>query len=588
MFDGTSSVGGPVASDGFIREKLGSIVIPSVDISNVPLSRAIETLSELSVIYDTQTADESKKGINMLAMISGGAPNPMVNLKMRHRSLDTLLDFLTQQAGFQWDVQNDTVVVQRSGETDGGYVETEFFPISRGTVIRITGAGGGNSGGGNTGGGNPFAQPAAGGGGGGSSAGETENSIKSFFERAGIPFQGTPNATLAYDNAQLIVTQTPRNLERMRTILRRYDQPKQVEIEARFIEVQQGNLDMLGFNWAVGTESGRFGARTSNRSLSDAFGINSQTSQMTIDGQTIPGNTTPQIPGTVDLGASSNVGFSTSTATGAFTGLTGLSGMAGAMGIIDGVQLAVAIDALSRETGSDLLSSPKVTVLSGVEAKIVVAQELRYPESYGEIQSEVGTSSSSGSGSGSAGVTITAGTPQDFTTRNVGVEMRVTPTVEENQNIHLDLEPQVTEFEGFIEYGGTSVAISGGRTVTVPSGFYQPIFSVRSVRTRVTVFDGATVVLGGLTREEVKTMNDKVPVLGDIPLLGRLFQSKGETRQKKNLLIFVTANLISPGGSPAQQNLNNLEANSLFQNPIIVTPGGGVNRTANTGAATSK
>ncbi len=57
----------------------------------------------------------------------------------------------------------------------------------------------------------------------------------------------------------------------------------------------------------------------------------------------------------------------------------------------------------------------------------------------------------------------------------------------------------------------------------MPAGFYQPIFSVREITTEVTVFDGATVVMGGLTRDEVKTVNDKVPILGDIPGLGRLF-----------------------------------------------------------------
>ncbi len=97
----------------------------------------------------------------------------------------------------------------------------------------------------------------------------------------------------------------------------------------------------------------------------------------------------------------------------------------------------------------------------------------------------------------------------------------------------------------------------------MPAGFYQPIFSVREITTEVTVFDGATVVMGGLTRDEVKTVNDKVPILGDIPGLGRLFRSEGETRQKRNLLIFVTANLVSPGGSPSRQSSSSGGSSSL-------------------------
>jgi general secretion pathway protein D len=229
------------------------------------------------------------------------------------------------------------------------------------------------------------------------------------------------------------------------------------------------------------------------------------------------------------------------------------------------------VRALAQRQGTDLLSAPRVTVLSGNPATITVAQEMRYPQSFGQTQSQVGTGSASGGGS--AGVAITAGTPQEFTARNVGVELRVTPTVEDDDySISLELNPRVTEFDGFVEFGGPSIAISGGTTVTVPSGFYQPIFSVRDISTKVTLWDGATLVMGGLTREEVKKVNDKVPLLGDIPFLGRLFRSKGESAQKRNLLIFVTANLVSPGGSPKKQNLAATSASSIFQNPTLITP----------------
>jgi general secretion pathway protein D len=60
-------------------------------------------------------------------------------------------------------------------------------------------------------------------------------------------------------------------------------------------------------------------------------------------------------------------------------------------------------------------------------------------------------------------------------------------------------------------------------------------------------------MMGGLTREEVKKVDDKIPILGSIPLLGRLFHSKGESTQKRNLLIFVTARLVNPGGGPAHE-----------------------------------
>jgi len=239
------------------------------------------------------------------------------------------------------------------------------------------------------------------------------------------------------------------------------------------------------------------------------------------------------------------------------------------------------LDALSQKQGADLMSAPKVVAMNGIDAHILVAQQLRFPETFSPIQSAVqqGNNNTTTGGGGGGGVTITAGTPNGFNTKNIGVEMTATPQIYDDQTIELVLHPTVTEFEGFIEYGGTSIAIQSGTTASVPSGFIQPIFDVREVETTVTIFDGATVILGGLTRDEVKTVDDKIPVLGDIPLLGRLFQSKGETSQKRNLMIFVTANIISPGGSPTNQTIAGVSPGSVFSNPTLVTPNRAVPRT---------
>jgi general secretion pathway protein D len=244
-------------------------------------------------------------------------------------------------------------------------------------------------------------------------------------------------------------------------------------------------------------------------------------------------NEPPNLPGQINIGTAS-VPF------GSF------------LGVVDRTQINLMIRALEQKTDSDLMSARKLTILSGKTANIVVAHELRYPQSYGETRSEVGTGSTVAN-STCAGVTITAGTPRDFTTRNVGVEMRVIPTIESDANISLLLEPKVTEFEGFMEYEGLNVAVTGGNTVYVPSGFYQPLFSTREICTEITVQNGWTIVMGGLTHEEIKEVHDKIPLLGDIPLLGKVFRSKSETTKKRNLLIFVTARTVSPNGTRFQR-----------------------------------
>jgi len=469
-------------------------------------------------------------------------------------------------------VQRDAVVIRPGGESS--LLETGFFPVSRGTVLRMGAqslAAGADA---PAAGARANAAASAGAAAAGDSplTGQEAQAMRHFLQQAGVNFEGTPGSSLAYDGASIIVTHTARNLERIRNILNRYSDTRQVEIEAKFMEVQEGALEELGVNWSLTTKETQRNAGaqarylTSGRTLAGAFASNVATQQGSITrpvtvgpgGEITAGidavfnNSPPAIPGTAYLGV-------------------GASALASVTGVIGEFDVSAVVRALSQKQGTDLLSAPKVTVLSGNPATITVAQELRYPQSFGQTQSQVGTGSASGGGS--AGVAITAGTPQNFTTRNVGVELRVTPIVEEDDySISLDLNPRVTEFDGFVEYGGPSVAISGSTTVNVPSGFYQPIFSVRDISTKVTIWDGATLIMGGLTREEVKKVNDKVPVVGDIPVLGRLFKSRGESAQKRNLLIFVTANLLSPGGSPKKQPLPHLRPNALFQNPVLVTP----------------
>lgn len=539
-------------------EKLNRITIPSVNFTGVELSRVVSTLSSISEEFDDTGI--TPKGVNIV-LIDPQRQNPSVNITLRNLTLRRVLDFITDSVGFQYEVQLDAVVVRPGGEITN--LDTDFFPISRATVIRMVGATpGAVEPGSNARNQDPFAAQAAS----APNASAESESIRNFLQQAGVNFETVPGASLVYDGAALIVTQTTRNLSRIRNILNRYNDVRQVEIEAKFLDVAEGVLDELGVDWFLHRSGERYDEvyQSQNRTLDQAFSPSINQSEIGIVGPTGPIISPipvipPRFPGGIDLGQNAGA-------------------VADILGTIGSFDVNAVVRALARKSGTDLLSSPKVMVISGEPANITVAQEFRYPESYGDIESQVGQTSGLTSG-GSAGVTITAGTPQDFQTRNVGVELTVTPTVEEDDySISLDLNPRVTEFDGFVEYGGTSIAISGGATVTVPSGFFQPIFSVREMKTKVTIWDGATVVMGGLTREEVRKVKDKVPILGDVPLVGRLFRSEGESNQKRNLLIFVTANLVSPGGSLKKQNLRGVTPNSLFQNPTIVTPGGSVDR----------
>ena len=112
--------------------------------------------------------------------------------------------------------------------------------------------------------------------------------------------------------------------------------------------------------------------------------------------------------------------------------------------------------------------------------------------------------------------------------------------------INLALIPSDTEFGGYDQLALPQVT---GTLNVVELPTVLPKFTVRQLVTTVNVWDNQTVVLGGLITSTVTSTKDSVPVIGDIPLLGRLFQSQSKTTAKNNLMIFVTATIVDPSGS---------------------------------------
>ena len=143
----------------------------------------------------------------------------------------------------------------------------------------------------------------------------------------------------------------------------------------------------------------------------------------------------------------------------------------------------------------------------------------------------------------------------------VGVTLEVVPTIAENKYIiDLSFKPSIVEFEGFVNYGSpiqsTGVG-SDGKPMSLTlteNRIEQPIFSKRSVETSLFIYDGHTVAIGGLITENVQTVEDKVPIFGDLPLVGRFFRSNSDNHIKKNLMIFVTGQIIDATGQPVRGN----------------------------------
>jgi|ERR1017187_1890504 general secretion pathway protein D len=128
-----------------------------------------------------------------------------------------------------------------------------------------------------------------------------------------------------------------------------------------------------------------------------------------------------------------------------------------------------------------------------------------------------------------------------------GPVLDVIPVVlSDGYTINLTLIPSLTEFGGY-DTAPTIPGVNVENVVQVPT--ILPKFTVRQVVTTVNIWDNQTVVLGGLISSSVQSQKDKVPVLGDLPLVGRLFQSQSKVSVKKNLMIFVTATIVDPAGN---------------------------------------
>jgi general secretion pathway protein D len=376
---------------------------------------------------------------------------------------------------------------------------------------------------------------------------------REFLESQGVPFPPGASAHFLPQSSRLIVRNTIDNLELVDALVEQANVagPKQVEIESKFVEITQNNLKELGFDWLLGP----FNITGNSGKI-----VGSGGAPPAANPANFPFPTTNQFPVTSgnrsgDFAISANALDALLLGTGAPAVAPGIFGLAGVM---TNPQFQVVIRALNQKKGIDLLSAPRVTTKSGQRAVIEIVREFRYPTQFTAPQVPSITGGGGGTGTVSISV-VTPTTPNAFETRNTGVTLEVEPVVgPDGVTIDLNLVPQVVEFEGFINYGSPIFGINpsiltnalNSQVLLTQNVINQPVFSTRKVTTSVSVYDGSTVVLGGLMREDVQKTEDRTPIVGDIPIVGRLFRTNVDQHIKRNLVIFVTAHLVTPAGTP--------------------------------------
>jgi len=408
----------------------------------------------------------------------------------------------------------------------------------------------------------------------------TRETAKDFLESQGVPFPPGASANFLPQSSRLIVRNTQDNLELVDALVEQANVsgPKQVEIESKFVEITQNNLKELGFDWLLGPfQYGNSGVFSAGGSSGTAPATNPADYPFPIAGQypVTAGNRSGNLA--ITANAIDALLFPSMGASSVAPGIFSLAG------VMTNPQFQVVVRALNQKKGVDLLSSPRVTTKSGQRAVIEIVREFRYPTQFQPPQIPQTVGSTSGTVGGTTTVPITPTTPTAFETRNTGVTLEVEPVVgPDGITIDLNLVPQVVEFEGFINYGSPILAppavnpITGTllttSTVLTPNVINQPIFSARKVTTSVSVWDGQTVVLGGLMSENVQKVEDRTPIIGDIPIVGRLFRTNTDQHIKTNLIIFVTAHLVNPGGQLTNQSEEEEEQETVSPPVLPETP----------------
>ncbi len=585
-----------------INRKLEEIRIPSINFREATVREALDFIKQRAKALDTTEPDENKRGINIVLKLDPATQAAdsaqRITLAFTDVPLGAALGYIATAASLKIKVEPYAVAVVPLNEQTETLI-TKEYKVSPGFISALPASGDAAAAGGaaaTTGGFGFGGGAAATGAAGGTVA---KSGAKEYLESNGVTFG--PGATAYYltSSSRLVVKNTQANLDLIDQLvdIDNDHAPTQVQIESKFIEVTQNNLKELGFDWLLGQFELPFGSGVYGGGGTTAFGQNLTGTTTTVSDTTsvTSNNAYPfQAPNSngVPIGATSstvgpltggNRSGSSAISVNALDGLLfgssagAAPGVLALAGVFTNPQFQVVLRALDQQKGIDLLSAPRVTAKSGQRAVINLVREFKYPTQFDppQIPQTVG--------SGFTPVSPT--TPSAFETRNLGVELEVEPTVgPDGYTIELNLSPRVTEFDGFINYGSpiytsaqqvstgvvAQVSNAVGATSVIddilgPSAnvlisenvINQPIFSVRQVTTQVTVYDGQTVVLGGLMREDVQKVEDKTPIIGDIPLVGRLFRTSADQRIKRNLIMFVTANLLDPAGQPLIKEVDN-------------------------------
>ncbi|MBE6398798.1 MAG: hypothetical protein E7041_01510 [Lentisphaerae bacterium] len=488
-----------------LAAKMNEIIIPNFDVEEVTFEELMKTLSDDAMRFD-KSGDAANRGVNFVVKLDSDEksrkeilPKPV---SISKGSVYFILESLKHDYKFLDYTITDNAVLVAPIKVQLEKMETRVFPYSL-------------------------------------QKNDNADKFKRKFNARGIAFGKGSSVKLVPQRNHVIVTNTPANLDKVGEALEymREAEPM-VQVMFKFIEVAQSDLDELGFNWAYssfgpnGKANGSFNTNNLLRHY-DPSEANDRYSGVNKNGQGYEYNspvykhthTTTNKEGEVITVNEINEPEPDADAT------------VQAMWYDRRNLLSFSVYALDWADSSDILYSPRVTTLSGTTAKIDMSELHYYPDEWETIDTE---------SNNDFRIEVPIPQPDLSYEKKLGVWFEITPKANRKTGlIEVPINIPITQFAGWMVVDTRT----GGED---DDGEYirKPIFTERSIKTHVIVKDGETVLIGGVTQDLSKSIDDKVPILGDIPFIGRFFQSKYVNSQKNHLLVFMTCRMIKPDGAP--------------------------------------
>ena len=506
----TGTAGASSAAE--ILRALSTIEIPELVFNEKPVRDAVEELQRLS-----EQNDPKKKGINFVLRLPPPADGvdpeaATVSLELRNIKLQTALKYLCDQIRggekLRYDVENSAVLILPVTET-GGELETRSYNLPPSLLANTVKS---------------------------SEKPSPKDLGKLVLENIGVNTTLENSSAICFsDTGKLVVRNTPNELSKIEQRIRdAQGEPaqKQFEVETKFLSFTENDVKNFTFNLQ----------------MSGSTAIPNPGSPGAIYDPASASGGTDGLRGTAGL----NPGGGSITALQALLDPTypqKASNQVGVNAQVFGRGFAAILQLLQNAIGRDLVAAPRVTLADGKQSKIVISRRMFYPTSY---TAPTVPNNDQGVGAGF----ILPSNPTGFESRDIGTTLEVKgESTSIPKAVDLDFTNLLVEdFEGFVDYGVLIASAPLDPTTTTDTTvgaapYLVPIFSKKSLQSRVRLIDGETVGMGGLISDVVQLVDDKVPMLGDIPMLGRLFRSEASQKIKSNLVIFCTMRIINPDGT---------------------------------------